>query len=382
MNEQRGSDQTIILLIAAFGLMLGIYALWIFQHAMVVNIVFSIRSAELVLVEPLAKCIYTVMHYLHLPAPDISNIITTDQFVKFQPDNQVSVEDLKNVSLLVGDYMRYITAVVLGLFALYCFKFNSASQFKQIYNMKSLREAEVKLWPQTSPILHLDLRNTDIETGEWSMAQRPVDFCLEHNLLEKPGAEEDVWKFLKAKSQTVFAMQMGPLFRSPQALPIYMQALFVIFCACALGKRKQADKLIAQIAISSKNGGKLNFAGVTEQLNQLMSERIVGWLAARHAYVYGFMASLLECARTDGVVASAEFLWLKPLDRRLWFVLNGVGRQTAVTEVAAPVAHWKAEKRFKCALRIPMIHEAVKAIDLAIKEVKYMREEDQWRNAG
>ena len=56
------------------------------------------------------------------------------------------------------------------------------------------------------------------------------------------------------------------------------------------------------------------------------------------------IASLLEMARIDGVLASAEFLWLKPVDRRMWYMLNCVGRQTAVAEIAGLFAHWQAEK--------------------------------------
>ncbi len=46
----------------------------------------------------------------------------------------------------------------------------------------------------------------------------------------------------------------------------------------------------------------------------------------------------------DGVQASADFLWLKPIDRRLWYMLNTVGRQTPFAEVAGPYAHWLAER--------------------------------------
>ena len=64
-----------------------------------------------------------------------------------------------------------------------------------------------------------------------------------------------------------------------------------------------------------------------------------------NAYVYSFMATLLEVSRSDGVLASSEFLWLKPLDRRLWYVLNHVGRQTAVVEVAEQFLTGWLEKR-------------------------------------
>ena len=82
------------------------------------------------------------------------------------------------------------------------------------------------------------------------------------------------------------------------------------------------------------------------------------------------MSSLLHAARDDGVVPSAEFLWLKVKDRRLWYMLNSVGRQTPFAEVGGPFAHWRAEQEMGRSCRAPMIDEAIKALEIAVKEVK------------
>ena len=87
------------------------------------------------------------------------------------------------------------------------------------------------------------------------------------------------------------------------------------------------------------------------------------------------MASLLQASRDDGVVPSSEFLWLKPIDRRLWYVLNCVGRQTPYSEVAGPFAHWKAERAMKRKMLVPMVDEAIRALEIAIKEVKLSPEQ-------
>ncbi|GAI86113.1 unnamed protein product, partial [marine sediment metagenome] len=51
-------------------------------------------------------------------------------------------------------------------------------------------------------------------------------------------------------------------------------------------------------------------------------------------------------------------------------ILNSVGRQTPYTEAGGPFAHWLAEKAIRHPLRSPVVDEAVKALELAIKEVK------------
>ena len=83
------------------------------------------------------------------------------------------------------------------------------------------------------------------------------------------------------------------------------------------------------------------------------------------------MASLLRRARFYGVLPTAEFLWLKPIDRRLWYMLNSVGRQTPFTEVAGPFAHWLAETELTRPCLVPIIDEAVNALEGAIKEIKF-----------
>ena len=51
-------------------------------------------------------------------------------------------------------------------------------------------------------------------------------------------------------------------------------------------------------------------------------------------------------------------------------MLNCVGRQTPFAEVAGPFAHWRAEQTMGRPSRAPMIDEAIKALEVAIKEVK------------
>jgi len=100
-------------------------------------------------------------------------------------------------------------------------------------------------------------------------------------------------------------------------------------------------------------------------------------IVQRHAYRLNVLASFLVAARDDGVVPAAEFLWLKPIDRRLWYVLNSVGRQTPFSEVAGPFAHWKAEIAMGRLSLVPMIDEAIKALEIAVKEIKLTPREMQ-----
>ena len=99
-------------------------------------------------------------------------------------------------------------------------------------------------------------------------------------------------------------------------------------------------------------------------------------LASAHAVGVG-SADSGALTRTRLHAPSAEFLWLKPIDRRLWYMLNCIGRQTPYPEVGGPFAHWRAEQVMGRPSLTPMIDEAIKALEGAIREVKLTPKELQ-----
>ena len=153
-------------------------------------------------------------------------------------------------------------------------------------------------------------------------------------------------------------------------LPPYARALFAVFAARINADTAEAAKLIAQFAASA-SGGKIDMRGVDDLLKKHENSKLVKKITTRHAYVLTVMASMLEGAREDGVQASADFLWLKPVDRKLWYILNAVGRQTPFVEVAGIFAHWIAEKEANKRLFVPVVDEATKALESALKEIVY-----------
>lgn len=141
----------------------------------------------------------------------------------------------------------------------------------------------------------------------------------------------------------VFVMQCGEYWQGVHYLKPATKALFAVFSARANRDREGASKLLLQIAESTTNS-KLDFSGVDALLEKHIHTKLVQRVMHSHAYVLTVMASMLVLARKDGVLASADFLWLKPTDRLLWFMLNSVGRQTSFAEVSGPFTHWNVEQ--------------------------------------
>lgn len=339
-------------------------AAWYFLHTYIVIGFFAIKKVELSLIglfDPAAREL----------AAGLSN--TNPALVKFK--------DLSAVANTVGKYFSIPVAVILGFLGIMLYRHNAGQKFNRRITMESLVDMEKENWPQITPIAQLDLINTPLDEGPWAMAMTPMLFAKKMDLLDVKEVNKKKMRFeaklKKAKARSLLALQLGKPWTDLNDLPIHIKALFAIFAARGNRDREGAYGLMDQISRSTKHG-KLDFNGVDKLLAKHAGAKNVGQVVGHHAYVLTVMASMLELARTDGVLATAEFLWLKPVDRRLWYTLNTVGRLTAVPEVAGVYAHWLAEKELMIPLRAPMIEEAVKGLELAVEERIYDPENEDY----
>jgi len=274
-----------------------------------------------------------------------------------------------------------LTLILLGLTVLfYAVKANRV--YKRTYSMNELAKIEQKLWPQISPVLDLDLLKTDIDKGPWAMAMTPMQFCKKHRLLlEVKPTKQDIFArqnrvevvLNRGEANRIFALQVGALWQGVAKLPPHARALFAAFAARLNADTEPALALLKRLTETA--GTKLDISGTEELLKKHVNTPLVQQIVQRHAYVLTVMASMLVGAREDGVQASADFLWLKVVDRRLWYMLNTIGRQTPFIEVGGPFAHWLAEKELGVPLFVPMVEEVVNAVELALKEVVYKPDE-------
>lgn len=292
-------------------------------------------------------------------------------------------EAIRSLLASVGNYMRYPYAAICALFSIWIFAKHPSLKFKNVFDMARLRVLEQENWPQISPIIKLDLVTEDINKGPWAMSESPMEFAKRLKLLEELPTPIDPFyrqrgltevKVIEDKAIAVFKKQLGPAFDDLNKLPIHVKALFAIFAARASNDGKGAAELTQAIARSSLHG-KLDFSKVMPLLRKHYNTKAIARIIGSHAYVYTVMAAMLELARTTGVLPPADFLWLKPLDRQLWYVLNCTGRRTAFCEVAGPFSHYKAELALKRKLIQPMVNAAVNALKEAVKLTIYTRDE-------
>jgi intracellular multiplication protein IcmP len=338
------------------------YVVWATKHELIVQLVFYINLGESYLVNLLwpGDPLQGVINYIHQTDP-----------------SKVDWDTLMRVTTIVGAYMRFIFGLILGLLAFMLYQKDLTSKFSKVYSMKTLRLQEKENWPAISPVVAEDLVKTDIDVGPWAMALNPMEFARKYSLLKKndilmdpssPGQEMTA-SIKKGDAKRVFTMQLGPLWQGFERCQPHVVALAAIFLARMNRDREGAMNLSNNLSKEFATG-KMNYAAAWPLLNKFKDLPEVREVVGQHAYVYTVMASLLKQARNDGVVPSSEFLWLKPIDRRLWYMLNCVGRQTPYVEIAGAFAHWKAEIKMQRPSLTPMVDEATRAFEIAIKEVR------------
>lgn len=284
----------------------------------------------------------------------------------------------------VGDYVRYPVIIILLVLAVLLYFSNITLKFRKIHTMKTLKLQEQHNWPAIMPVAKENIIEQDLNSGAWAMALSPIEFARKYKLLRKedilldkplPGMEMTAG-IKRGDAKRVFTLQLGPYWEGFEHCSPQAAALAAVFIARINRDRDSATMVLESIDKTFVTS-KPDFSAAKKVIKKYQHMEIVQEITARHAYLLTVLASLLQKSREDGVVPSSEFLWLKPIDRRLWYMLNCVGRQTPFAEVAGPFAHWKAEKAMGRRSLVPMIDEAIKALEIAVKEVKLSPREMQ-----
>lgn len=339
-----------------------LYVIWAVGHQHIVSFVFNVNLLQAKLIN------------LFVDSSQLNNDV---YIMKTIDPATVKWDQMVMLTKSVGNYIRYPVIIILSILAIWLYKSNITLKFRRAHDMKTLRAQEQFNWPAIMPIVKEDLVSMDVNKGPWAMALTPIEFARKYKLLRKedaildnpaPGLEMTAG-IRRGDAKRVFTLQLGPYWDSFERCPPHAAALAAVFMA-RLNRDRNSASLILETIDKTFAEGKPDFSVAKPILQKYQNMENVQEIVHQHAYLLTVLASLLAGARDDGVVPTAEFLWLKPIDRRLWYMLNCVGRQTPFSEVAGPFAHWRAEQAMGRRSLVPMIDEAIKALELAVKDVK------------
>lgn len=351
-GRAEGAEMTPILMALAVLILLVIF--YHFFQRQIVHFLFFFKLYELKMISWFAPSYQSLISWIE---------VTQAQEVKWQ--------DVLFLSKDVGFALEFPVILICLVLAGITYFFHPDQGYNTVEDMQSLIEKVHDYFPAIEVVRGLDLVKQDIAEGPWAMALSPVEFGRVHKLLSRdPQTGQVVVDKVRAKS--IFASQIGRPWAGIEDLHPHEKAIFAALAAYVSYDRKTADKLLEQMAMSATQENlrkkAIDYSGVDALLKKYGSTPAVESVIKNHGFVYSVFTGMLETARQTGIVANSMYLWLKPIDRSLWYTLNNVGRRAVFSEMAGVHAHYLAEKAVGFAIKTPMVDEAVIALEVAISE--------------
>lgn len=345
-------------------------------------------------------------------------------------------------SVPLGNYVAFANACLKPLAVVFClvcigylawrlFSKQSGGELRRVLDPMSAAAEIAKTFPSIVPVLHL---GPDLVAGKlplWRRQTFPEDIWQSEKVGGRPLAVGD--KIFKDRVETYFrggevkdgthqkrgdrrwskmlGYQVVDLLEDvgkqgkicfPDRFSPQGKVLFALLCAHAFGGRE--GKKDYQTACDQLNR---TCAG---QANGLPNLTVAQWIYSKyrmhpdarllfdvHHWEYTYLFSLFLKAKKNGKATHTDFIWLKPLDRILFYVLNTVGRSVPHAESAAAFAQYDYEH--KCALfkRLPLrmrkdgameanicVYQAVES--LSQEHLRYLNgtenNDDWWKKLG
>ena len=357
-GPEKGENNEILLIV---GLIALVFILWTAFHDKFAAIVLAVRSIE----------IWTI-------SLGTDSLLELKGWVRKVDRKVVTISDLWLVSSMVGDYIRWVTTPVLIGLGIWLMSKSPTEKFMRKFSDVTLPKVEADLYPWMRISVKLDFPSMDTEKGNWAMAKTERQFVRAHRLRLETGDLD------KEKTEPIMIKQVGPLFLDIKSMRPHVRALFAMF-AIRIGKDfKNGDQLLLLLARSASDG-KIDYSTVDEIANKYLENKKVKKIMARHAYERTMLMSMLEEARGGprgkDYLPPNWFLWLKGVDRTLWYALADVGRETPHIECAGTWGHWLAEKALNKRLEVPFVKNAVEGIALELSKFTNDDDEDGFTDA-
>lgn len=336
-----------------------------------------------------------VVRYLRIGEMWVSShFVDTNEIVYIVPGNEKAapqgltfnqVYELAKVmpkEKLNGPFMTMISTTALAPFS-YVFTgimilcgmwvlFNGPkSQYRRRYDINTLLKRQSTNFPYITPFIKFNPSNqpprapgapVPAELPLFAEALGPEEWVAYHDVPVPDG------KLDQDAAYRVFAKILGKPWRGPVHLAPYKQVLLAAFCLKAQRKRAESDTMLGDLSKcwSIENGLKIDSKLLRQARSILKNRDKVGKIISKcnqHAYENtALLRALLTAREEGGVLAPAQFVWLRGFDRDLWYPLNNLGRQAYHAEALGTMCHFKAEKLIQRPIPRPKMEDAVKTL--------------------
>ena len=257
--------------------------------------------------------------------------------------------------------------------------------FTSILFIRKLITSERKEWLKTAPsflgyqslVWKTVLTSTRFRPDARNIpepAKTPAEWVLA-NIKNPKGSDRIPVEDFINECRRAMEVQLGPPWKElSNALPHVQALLALMYVNRYKGdaeSRNVAENLTKAFVSSSSRKRDKAFLEVVRPIlaDSKFSARMTKW-TSRHAWtntavisVYGRCGPFQDWGGGNaGVLPTASFLWLKEIDRRLWYALNNVGRRAFHVEGAGAICHFFHERLADQPIETPIFDEAIMGI--------------------
>ncbi len=360
-GQQENSNNTeMIFFITVVLIMLALWAIWTFFRAAVVLPAFAIDAAFIFAIEHikgLGQIGTASKEFIH-SFFNGSRSAATD----------ISWEQFAFVRSAVGDQVRWIiTPIIVGFAVWIIFKMRGEG-YKRMFSLgggkgkpQSLAHYQSERWKVATYSAYFDPDDRDTHI---TPAATPMEFLRNNEVEFENGSFSEETR--ENRLPDIFAAQLGKPWTGLKRADLYVQSVAIL---CALHYLRRKPSLSEREALSiawaqGKDGTEVMKALVARYIEDKDINKVVDTICAKHAFANTGLFALLDRARARaGVLASADFGYLKQLDRSLWYTLSNCGRRRFFIEAAGVVSHFFAEKVTGNALVEPNVENAINGLE-------------------
>ena len=298
-------------------------------------------------------------------------------------------------------------------------------RFTRVLSREHLLKIAARRNPSLYAVIDQNILFNSLHKGKWAVAKRSIIFANEHQLLESAKGEKpdqidaenwnleiskirenfppaDYLYLLRDKTDTLYRNTIGPRVRPLPKMKSDAPLRYLVFAGLLPfikgGKKHRSVGMEYLHDLSRSLKGHPEYSDSKSLTIKLLSKNIpaaddlvksyfsdleiMQKLLDRHAFELTLLTGMFFEAKRKGKTVSSDLLWLRPIDRVLFYTLDQVGAVTPYNEgivcptpypeTAAIAAHFRIEKHTRKKQKTPLIEAATDALLEDLKKEKWV----------
>lgn len=289
--------------------------------------------------------------------------------------------------------------------------------------MYKYAQAQKEIFPYIKPVVNIMekmVKNPNLDDDWYALPSIPLDLFKKWDVLREikentrkrllTVRERQRFRLDKRKTHGILRENIGPTFNGLESLPFDYQCVLAVIVPYLYGQtgesrlrnrrlndyyevgakrskiqdkamRKALEKDVSEFVAQYKDDFQRPYfdsqefedpydpaldtlKGIALEDDLLNKGRdMVKDVLLRHAYVKTVIWGLYFRSWCYGVLSPSEMLWVKYIDRDLWFVISQSGRLSSFTEVSGAWAHYLTEDTYGFRMIMPCVDEGIRGVD-------------------